>query len=128
MMHNVQLLLWWFKRICFYRFYYFKVCKTNIDIFLRILFQIFSQISYLIKIKNQNLVIICISQWTGFPVFLCLLFLHLSDSFIINITIHSDTKLYKIPLTALKPLRKCKVDAKEQTTHVGVDDYQSNYK
>lgn len=91
-------------------------------------FRFFSQISYLIKIKNQNLVIICISQWTGFPVFLCLLFLHLSDSFIINITIHSDTKLYKIPLTALKPLRKCKVDAKEQTTHVGVDDYQSNYK
>lgn len=41
MMHNVQILLWWFKRICFYRCYCFKVCKTNIDIFLKFYFQIF---------------------------------------------------------------------------------------
>lgn len=54
-------------------------------------------------------------------------FLHFSESFIINITKHSETKLYNFPLTVLKLLRKCKVDAKEQNTHVGVGDDQGAY-
>lgn len=51
MMHNVQILLWWFKRICFYRCYCFKVCKTNIDIFLKFYFQIF--LSDLVQLKKK---------------------------------------------------------------------------